>query len=109
MAHRSPNNPESWAVKRVIALEGDTVITRSPCPVPKVEVPKNHVWVEGDNLDMNKTLDSNTYGAIPLNLIEGRITYLLLPWKRSGPLRWEEFKSRRVIKGRREQAPGWDF
>jgi hypothetical protein len=41
-------------------------------------------------------------------LVEGRITHFLFPWKLMGPLRWEEFKSKRVIQGRPREAPGWD-
>jgi inner membrane protease subunit 2 len=106
----SPVHPENLVVKRVIALEGDLVFTRAPCPVPTVQVPVNHLWVEGDNRDTNKTLDSNTYGPIPMSLIQGRITHVLLPWKSFGAIRWWEFRGRtRVIKGRREDAPGWEF
>jgi mitochondrial inner membrane protease subunit 2 len=97
------------AIKRVIALEGDKVYTRAPCPVPIVQVPKNHVWVEGDNKDWRKTLDSNHYGPIPLSLVTGRATHILWPWKSSGAIRWWEFRGRtRVIKGSREDAPNWD-
>ncbi len=105
---RSPTHPEYKVIKRVIAKEGDTVITRAPCPVPTVQIPRNHIWVEGDNRDPHKTLDSNTYGPIPLNLVDGRITYVLSPWKSFGPVRWDDFKGRtKVIKGRPGQAPGW--
>ncbi|EKD21503.1 uncharacterized protein L3040_006119 [Drepanopeziza brunnea f. sp. 'multigermtubi'] len=109
VSFHSPMHPEVTVVKRVIALEGDIVYTRAPCPVPTVQVPVNHVWVEGDNRDANKTLDSNTYGPIPLNLIQGKITHVLWPLKSFGPIRAEEFKGRtKVIRGRRETAPGWD-
>ncbi|CCU77667.1 mitochondrial inner membrane protease subunit 2 [Blumeria hordei DH14] len=105
---RNPYNPEVLQIKRVIAIEGDTVSTRSPCPVPTVQVPQNHVWVEGDNADASKTLDSNTYGAIPVNLVQGQITHVLLPFRRSGPVRWWEYKnSCRVSEGNGESAPGW--
>lgn len=36
-----------------------------------VQVPKGHVWLEGDNL-MNST-DSRNYGPIPYGLIRGRV------------------------------------
>lgn len=102
-------HPEVTVVKRVIAMEGDIVYTRAPCPVPIVHIPLNHVWVEGDNRDANKTLDSNTYGPIPLSLIKGKVTHVLWPPKSFGPVRPEEFKGRtRVIRGKREEAPGWD-
>ena len=104
MNDRSPNHPEKLAIKRIIALEGDVVYTRAPCPHPTVQIPINHVWVEGDNRD--KSLDSNSYGPIPISLIQGKITHVLLPWKSSGPIHWRQFKGKtRVIRGRREDAP----
>lgn len=107
---RSPNNPEFTAVKRVIALEGDLVYTRAPYPLPTVQIPANHVWVEGDNRDVNKTLDSNTYGPIPIGLIKGKVTRVLWPWKSFGPIKWQEFKGQtRVVKGRLEDVPRWDW
>ena len=106
--HRSPFNPNGLAIKRVIGLEGDTVYTRSPYPYPTAVVPKNHIWVEGDNADPNKTLDSNTYGPIALPLIQGKITHLLSR-KNFGPIPWKEFKGRtKVIQGRKEDAPRFD-
>lgn len=104
MNDRSPNHPEKLAIKRIIALEGDVVYTRAPCPHPAVQIPISHVWVEGDNRD--KSLDSNSYGPIPISLIQGKITHVLLPWKSSGPIHWRQFKGKtRVIRGRREDAP----
>ncbi len=100
----SPHNPEKLVIKRVIALEGDIVYTRAPCPLATVQVPVNHVWVEGDNRD--NSFDSNSYGPIPMSLIQGKLTHVLWPWKSSGPIRWKEFKGKtRVIKARRRDAP----
>ncbi|KAF8862572.1 LexA/Signal peptidase [Acephala macrosclerotiorum] len=109
VSFRSPTNPESIAVKRIIALEGDTVFTRAPYPLPTVQIPHNHIWVEGDNRDANKTLDSNTYGPLPISLIQGKITHVLWPWKSIGPIHWQEFKGRtRVIKRRNDDnTPRW--
>lgn len=102
-------HPEVLSIKRVIALEGDKVYTRSPCPFPTVDIPRNHVWIEGDNRDGHKSLDSNHYGPIPLNLITGRVTRVLLPWKSAGAIRWDQFKGRTtVVRGRKEDAPRWD-
>ncbi|KAI1006297.1 hypothetical protein K3495_g1927 [Podosphaera aphanis] len=105
---RNPLNPEILQIKRIIALEGDTVSTRKPCPTPAVKVPRNHVWVEGDNEDATKTLDSNTYGPIPVNLIQGIITHILLPLGRCGQVVHSNPKCEsRVIEGQKEDAPGW--
>ncbi|PMD54229.1 LexA/Signal peptidase [Hyaloscypha bicolor E] len=107
VSFQSPNNPERLAIKRVIAIEGDIVHTRAPCPLPTVQVPVNHVWVEGDNRDRSR--DSNTYGPLPKSLIQGKLTYILWPWKSSGPIHWRQFKGKtRVIRGRRQDAPNWD-
>jgi mitochondrial inner membrane protease subunit 2 len=83
------------------------VYTRAPCPLPTVQIPVNHVWVEGDNRD--RSLDSNSYGPIPMALIQGKLTHVLWPWKSSGAIRWKEFKGKtKVIRGRRQDAPNWD-
>lgn len=107
--HRSPYRPEVLSIKRVIALEGDTVYTRAPYPYSTAVVPLNHVWVEGDNKDGNKTLDSNHYGPIAMPLIIGKVTYILWPWNSFGYMPWWQFKGRtRVIEGSRDRAPRFD-
>jgi mitochondrial inner membrane protease subunit 2 len=101
---RSPSHPDVLSIKRVIALPGDKVITKAPYPYPTTVIPLNHIWVEGDNQDGRKTLDSNHYGPISMSLITGRVTHVLRPWK--GQVRWWEFEgSTRVIKVRIEDAP----
>jgi inner membrane protease subunit 2 len=64
MAHadRSPNDPEKMLIKRVIGIEGDTVLTRSPYPFKTAVVPVGYIWVEGD--DGFHSIDSNTYGPV---------------------------------------------
>jgi inner membrane protease subunit 2 len=99
---RSPTTGQV-AIKRVIALEGDSVQTRAPYPFPIADVPKGHVWVEGDNKDGNKTLDSMHYGPISMNLIEGRVTRVLWPWRASGKIMWEEWKGRTKVYQRRSE------
>ena len=69
METRSPNHPNVVAVKRVIALEGDVVVTKPPYPFPREEVPVGHVWVEGDAENREKSLDSNYYGPVSLDPI----------------------------------------
>ena len=44
---RCPNDPNRVLIKRIIALEGDTVRIRSPCPELEIKIPQGHVWVEG--------------------------------------------------------------
>lgn len=86
---RSPANPSNIAVKRVIALPGDRVTTREPCPRPSQIVPFNHVWLEGDADDPGKSLDSNTYGPVSISLITGSVIAVLHPRMRL--LKWWEW------------------
>ena len=72
-------------MKRIVAVEGDEVVTRPPHKAAATAVPYGHVWVEGDNVDVTKTMDSRTYGPIPKNLIVGRVLAAL--WPR---MRWLE-------------------
>ncbi|TGO62002.1 hypothetical protein BCON_0023g00620 [Botryotinia convoluta] len=100
VSFRSPYHPETLAIKRIIALPGDRVYTHAPYPYPYADIPAGHVWVEGDNADSRKTLDSNHYGPIAINLITGKLTHVLWPWGSRGRVRWEQWKGRtRVVKG----------
>jgi mitochondrial inner membrane protease subunit 2 len=82
---RKPHDPEGMSVKRVLALPGDRVLRDSRMvsrgdkngrkfgfgKVPaQLTVPAGHVFIEGDN--WRKSLDSNDFGTIPINLISGR-------------------------------------
>ncbi|KAH8694992.1 putative mitochondrial inner membrane protease subunit Imp2 [Talaromyces proteolyticus] len=86
---RSPANSSNIAIKRVIALPGDRVTTREPCPRPSQIVPFNHVWLEGDVDDPRKSLDSNTYGPVSISLITGRVIAVLSPRMRF--LKWQDW------------------
>lgn len=92
---RSPSQPEVYAIKRVVGLPGDTVVTRKPYPTPTALVPAGHIWVEGDNARWS--LDSNTYGPVPLNLVKGRVTWVVWPWRNWGAIRWAEWRSKTVV------------
>lgn len=37
----------------------------------RIEIPRGHVWVEGDNATMS--VDSRHIGAVPIALIDGRV------------------------------------
>ncbi len=102
---RSPLRPEASVVKRIVALEGEKVRMRDQAEEVVVEVPHGHVWVEGDNLDGRKTLDSKTYGPISANLITGRVTWVLYPFHRFGRIRWWEHESKTKVWGREEERP----
>ncbi|KAF6836083.1 mitochondrial inner membrane protease subunit [Colletotrichum musicola] len=88
---RSPYNPETVAVKRIIALEGEHVMTRPPHPHAIVRVPQGHIWVEGDG-PADQTLDSNTYGPISMSLVTGKITWFLYPWRKFGSTKWRDYQ-----------------
>ncbi|KAL8659451.1 MAG: hypothetical protein Q9226_000410 [Calogaya cf. arnoldii] len=80
---RSPTHPNVVAVKRIIALEGDSVFTRDPYPVPRQEVSLGHVWVEGEHPEHTRwSYDSNTYGAVSKSLIIGKAIGVVWPWSR---------------------------
>ncbi|KAG9070516.1 Anaphase-promoting complex subunit 7 [Linnemannia hyalina] len=71
-------------IKRIVALEGDVVQTRSPYPEAHVRVPRGHCWVEGD--EMFHSRDSNHYGPVPLGLVKSKVEYVLYPLNRFGKI-----------------------
>ncbi len=94
-------DPEKLAVKRIIALEGDTVITKPPHPWTQEDVPFGHVWVEGDQPDGKKNMDSNMVGPVSKSLIVGRVEGVVWPWRKAGRIRWEDWKGNdRVLVGK---------
>ncbi|RUP43064.1 hypothetical protein BC936DRAFT_137674 [Jimgerdemannia flammicorona] len=94
LSPRSPRNPDLIITKRIIALEGDTVKTLKPYPEKLVRIPKGHAWVEGDESFHSR--DSNTFGAIPLGLVNAKVTFILWPLSRFGAVP-RVTKSERVI------------
>ncbi|KAI4138148.1 MAG: hypothetical protein L6R39_006940, partial [Caloplaca ligustica] len=67
------------AVKRVIAIEGDLVITRPPYPLPEQEISLGHVWVEGEHPEHTRwSYDSNSYGAVRDDVATALPTLLIL-------------------------------
>lgn len=89
--YRSPFHPETVAIKRIVALEGEYVTPRAPHPPGIVRVPQGHIWVEGDG-PQGQTLDSNTYGPISMALVTGRCVWNIWPWRKFGRVRWEEYR-----------------
>lgn len=66
---RSPNSPERLAIKRIIALSGDTIITKPPYPFPNETIPPGHIWVEGEHPESDRwSRDSNYYGPVSFHL-----------------------------------------
>lgn len=78
----SPVNPEIIVIKRIVGLPGDVVRTRKNSVHGVVTVPPGHVWVEGD--EAFHSLDSNTYGPVPIALITAKVTHIVYPPQRVG-------------------------
>ncbi len=58
---KSPTNPKTMLVKRIIGLPGDRVRT-SYGKGPYVSVPEGRAWIEGDN--SKRSSDSNKFGPV---------------------------------------------
>lgn len=106
---KAPDNLKDDYVKRVVALEGDTVqITDGQVYVngQKLEedyieknsytdahdvnawkVPKDYVFVLGDNREFRASKDSRSFGAIPEKLIKGKVSFRYFPFDRIGKIK----------------------
>ena len=88
---RSPTNPDVLFVKRIIAMEGDILISkriynaRLPSFPSSFWVPKGYAWVEGDNASTSN--DSSAFGPVPLASIVAHVAFPLKPllWKSPDP------------------------
>lgn len=76
----SPSNHKERHIKRITALPGEWIGTRHSYDVLKI--PEGHCWVEGDN--SSSSLDSRSFGPIPLGLVQGRVTHIAWPPQRIG-------------------------
>ncbi|CAO3644518.1 unnamed protein product [Cunninghamella blakesleeana] len=86
----SPTDPKCTITKRIIALQGDTVKPlRSDT---KVQIPKGHCWVEGD--EAFHSIDSNSFGTVPIALINAKVTKILWPPSRFGPVNKKSLSDR---------------
>ncbi|XP_021888611.1 mitochondrial inner membrane protease subunit 2 isoform X2 [Carica papaya] len=73
---RSPSNYREKHIKRIVGLPGDWIGISHDV----VKVPQGHCWVEGDN--SASSMDSRSFGPIPLGLIQGRVTHIVWPPQR---------------------------
>ncbi|KAG0668384.1 Mitochondrial inner membrane protease subunit 2 [Kluyveromyces marxianus] len=78
---KSPMDPKKVYCKRVKGMQFDQVRTRSPYPKETCLVPRNHLWVEGDNV--YHSVDSNNFGPISTGLVLGKAVCIVWP-----PSRW---------------------
>ena len=73
-----PTNQDVPVCKRILAMAGDTVcVDPLAHPLQHVIVPAGHVWVSGDN--MPNSIDSRTYGPVPLGLIKSKVIATVRP------------------------------
>lgn len=84
----SVQNPRQTVCKRILGLGGDIIQVVQSEDGPNrnglmrvekrlVEIPKGHVWLQGDNV-MNST-DSRQYGPVPYATIKGRVLCRIWP------------------------------
>ncbi|KAA8911251.1 hypothetical protein TRICI_003861 [Trichomonascus ciferrii] len=81
-----PTDPHQYVCKRITGMEGDYVLVDPSAGDFEryIQVPKGHCWVTGDNL--SASLDSRTYGVMPLGLIKGKI-FAIWGWS-DGRFEW---------------------
>ncbi|CAA9990810.1 signal peptidase, putative [Plasmodium knowlesi strain H] len=72
----SPVNEKKRVCKRIIAIGNDKLFVDNIKAF--VHVPKDNVWVEGDN--KMDSFDSRNYGFVHMDLIIGRVIFLLDPF-----------------------------
>lgn len=72
----SPKDPRQRIIKRVIAIEQDTIDTNG-YKEKYIKVPAGHFWIEGDY--QANSLDSNTFGPVPLGLLTAKATCVVWP------------------------------
>lgn len=94
----SPNHPSEVLVKRIIALEGETIKTLS-YKTRYVTIPKGHCWIEGDN--HAQSLDSNYFGPVSVGLIHSKATFILWPLGRCQRLKSDLPEGRTVLDRRK--------
>ncbi|GIY25259.1 mitochondrial inner membrane protease subunit 2 [Caerostris darwini] len=80
----SPRDPDEKLIKRVIAVEGDTV--KASDMLRYVSIPAGHCWVEGDHTA--HSMDSNYFGPVSVGLIFAKASHIVWP-----PSRWRKLSS----------------
>jgi signal peptidase I len=80
----SPVNGRELYLKRITALAGDKIRPDETVDFnygddEYYRIPYGHIWVEGDN--KMESLDSRSYGPVPVNLIRYRVAAKIWPLK----------------------------
>ncbi|PVV04955.1 hypothetical protein BB560_000531 [Smittium megazygosporum] len=80
-----PFRPDTILVKRIIGLPGSLITPTNNSQFPSkspIVIPAGHCWIEGD--EGFHSVDSNSFGYVPLGLIHGRVSFVLYPFSRFG-------------------------
>ncbi|MFO0515314.1 MAG: S26 family signal peptidase, partial [bacterium] len=72
----NPFIPNKRLCKRILAVEDEKVILDEE-KNNFIIIPKNHIWIEGDNKE--NSLDSRMFGPVSKHLVEGRVVSRLWP------------------------------
>ncbi|KAK7931604.1 hypothetical protein PG985_002316 [Apiospora marii] len=85
--------------KRIIALPGDIVRTRSDCVHNRyVKIPPGFLWIEGD-AGARKSYDSNQFGPIAVGNCTGVVHHIVYPFRYWGRVQWHGFRDQ-IVKER---------
>ncbi|GAA5903247.1 hypothetical protein JCM8208_002251 [Rhodotorula glutinis] len=95
VAVKSPVKPGTLLIKRLVALPNSIVRTLPPYPESTVRVPQGACWIEGD--ERYHSRDSNTFGPVPMGLVESRVDWVLWPPSRFGPVKERPGWEKRVV------------
>ncbi len=68
---QNPQGKNYKVCKRINATEGETIHQVLNGQAFDAVVPKDHVWLLGDNLD--QSIDSRKYGFVPVSYLEGKV------------------------------------
>ena len=76
----NPYKPQYTVIKRVLYTQGEMAkyYSHKHDKYVEVEIPKGHVWIEGDNKENSK--DSRHFGPISLALVQGIVRYRIYPF-----------------------------
>ncbi|CEO98052.1 Peptidase S26 domain-containing protein [Plasmodiophora brassicae] len=78
-SYRSPQNPGEQAISRVIGLTNDWIVRDGNS---RALVPEGNVWLENSN----SSSTTGHCGALPAALVDARVTWIVWPPARFGPV-----------------------